>query len=158
MNQYVWPKFWSMLLPFVLYSLTLPSEGVILTLTEFLFHFIGKVWFRWAMLCCPAETLIMLKFYIKGFRTTLFTNPMMVFGLYIVLYMVSLGHGHRLRTFRVFTSPEPKVQDELLWSLAICLCLSVHTFEQLPLWNSSYFMWNLLLKGDWKFVQMVMVF
>ena len=55
---------------------------------------------------CHLDTfLVMLKFYVRIFRTTLFTNPLMdlVYTMYMLLYiMVSLEHGHRLRIFRVF--------------------------------------------------------
>ena len=37
-----------------------------------------------------------------------------------------------------FSSPEPKAQDELLWSLPVrdpSIRLSVHIFERLLLWN-----------------------
>ena len=61
----------------------------------------------------------------------------------------------------IVISLEPKAQDELLWSLAVCRRPSVHphlwtTFsETLGQFSSNF--WSFLLKGDWKFVQMVMV-
>ena len=47
--------------------------------------------------------IFMLKFYVKVFRTMLFTNTMMDL-VYMVFYMVSWEHGHRLRIFGVFCS------------------------------------------------------
>ena len=65
-------------------------------------------------------------------------------------------------SFHIFSSPEPKAQNELLWSLPIPLCLSVHSHLWMtslkPLGQiSSNFMWSLMLKGHWKLVKIVTV-
>ena len=78
-------------------------------------------------------------------------------------YLQWLCHsGERAVASGSFVSlPELKAQDELLWPFPVH-CPSVHSY----LWTtslkflgqiSSNFMWSLLLKDDWKFVQMVTV-
>ena len=58
-----------------------------------------------------------------------------------------------------FSSAEPMAQDQLVLSLAVHRRPHIWTTSPLkPLGQfSSNFMWNLLLKGYWKFVQMVTV-
>ena len=71
-------------------------------------------------------------------------------------------------TSKCFLAPEPKAQDKLLWlpllRLFVCLfvCPSVRphlwtTSPLKPLGQISSFMWSLVLKGDWKYEQMVVV-
>ena len=61
----------------------------------------------------------------------------------------------------IFSSSEPKAQDDLLWYLAVrrlSVCLSsVHVFERLLLWNPWANFLQTSRGADWKFVQMVTV-
>ena len=79
------------------------------------------------------------------------------------------GPGWLSHAKRVFRSPESKAQDEFCDQLPPIIvppsvCLSVihphllnNFSSEIPGPISSNFMWNLLLKGVWKFVQMVKV-